>query len=261
MAKVKAQMISVIEAIQAVANVRRVNFLPAITVVELVYVDGREYPDHSLPSTVASVAPTYHHHSLPFFDQMKNHKREGLLDPEPYLPGPLIGLSPRMWLTTWTNPSGVFQAWNADLNKDLTSGPYTDAVILSTSGVRLRKNAVERITVANHGLLTEEEVFHPREYGVKIGDVEERYDELDIAMVRLVPSQSSNYSNNAYFQEKPPRQLVTADELEVKSYFDIEGMSTSLITLPFPMETPVRSPGHPPIPVLHWENYSIMEMF
>lgn len=38
-------MISVIEAIQAVANLRRVNFLPAITVVD---VDGREYPNHSL---------------------------------------------------------------------------------------------------------------------------------------------------------------------------------------------------------------------
>lgn len=73
-------MISVIEAIQAVTNLRRVNFLPAIKVVELVHVDGREYPNHSLPDTVASVATTYHHHSLPFFDQMKNHKRERLLD-------------------------------------------------------------------------------------------------------------------------------------------------------------------------------------
>lgn len=32
-------MISVIEAIQAFANLRRVNFLPAIMVVELVHVD------------------------------------------------------------------------------------------------------------------------------------------------------------------------------------------------------------------------------
>lgn len=73
-------MISVIEAIQAFANLRRVNFLPAIMVLELVHVDGREYPNHTLPGTVASVATTYHHPSLPFFDQMKNHKRGRLSD-------------------------------------------------------------------------------------------------------------------------------------------------------------------------------------
>lgn len=48
--------------------------------------------------------------------------------------------------------------------------------------------------------LTKKEVFHPSALGVKICDVEERYDELDIAMVRLVPSKSSSYSNNVYFQ-------------------------------------------------------------
>lgn len=101
-------MISVIEAIQAVANVQGVNFLPAVTDVELVHGDGREYPNHPLPGVVASVATTYHHHSLPFFDHMKNHKRERLFDPAPYLPGPLIGPPPRMWLTTWTNISGSF---------------------------------------------------------------------------------------------------------------------------------------------------------
>lgn len=43
----KGQMVSVIEALHAVANVRRVNFLPAMTVVELVHGDGREYPIRS----------------------------------------------------------------------------------------------------------------------------------------------------------------------------------------------------------------------
>lgn len=61
------------------------------------------------------------------------------------------------------------------------------------------------------------------------------YDELYIALVCLliVPSQSSNDSNNVYFQGEPPRQLVTADELEVNPYFEVEGMSTDLITLAF----------------------------
>ena len=36
-------MVSVVEALQAVANVMRVNFLPAMAVVELVPGYGREY--------------------------------------------------------------------------------------------------------------------------------------------------------------------------------------------------------------------------
>lgn len=99
--------------------------------------------------------------------------------------------------------------------------------------MRLRKDAVERITVANHVFLTEKEIFHPSELGVKIGDVEERYYELDIAMVRLVPSKSSSYFNNVYFQGEPPRRLVTLDEVEANSYFEVEGMSTGLITMLF----------------------------
>ena len=261
----KAQMVSVIEAIQAVANVRRVNFLPAITVVELVHGDGREYPIHSLPGIVASVTTTYHHNSLPFFDHMKNHKRERLCNPANYLPGPQIGPLPQDGANYLDEPQWGFLTPGMRISIGIfTSGPYENAVISSTSGVRLRKNTVERITVANHGFLTEEEVFHPSEYGVKIGDVEERYDELDIAMVRLVPSQISNYSNNVYFQGEPPKRLITADEIEPNSYFEVEGMSTGLITLCFrgtAMETPLRPQGHPPIPVLLWQRYSIMEMF
>ncbi|MCJ1345778.1 hypothetical protein MMC31_003987 [Peltigera leucophlebia] len=261
----KAQMVSVIEALQAVANVRRVNFLPAMTVVELVHGDGREYPIRSLPGIVASVTTTYHHNSRPFFDHMKNHKRERLFDPAPYFPGPLIGPLPQDGSNYLDEPQWGFLTPGMRISTGIfTSGPNKDAVTSSTSGVRLRKNAVERITVANHRFLTEKEVFHPSELGVKIGDIEERYDELDIAMVRLVPSKSSSYSNNIYFQGEPPRRLVTLDEVEANSYFEVEGMSTGLITMLFrgsAMETPLRPLGHPPIPVLHWQRYSIMEIF
>lgn len=73
-------MVSVIEALQAVAEVRRVNFLQAMTAVELVHGDGPEYLIRSLPGILASVTTTYHHQSRPFFDYMKNHKRERLFD-------------------------------------------------------------------------------------------------------------------------------------------------------------------------------------
>lgn len=91
-------MVSVIEALQAVANVRRVKFLPAMTVVELVHGDGREYPIRSLPGIVASVTTTYHHQSRPFFDHMKNHKRERFFDPAPLPPWPANRSSPSGWV-------------------------------------------------------------------------------------------------------------------------------------------------------------------
>lgn len=67
------------------------------------------------------------------------------------------------------------------LTGNTTSGLYNEAVISSTSGVRLRQSAVERITVANQGFWIGQEVFHPSEYGVNTGHVEERHDEPDIA--------------------------------------------------------------------------------
>lgn len=58
--------------------------------------------------------------------------------------------------------------------------------------------------------------------------------------------------------------MVTLDEVEANSYFEVDGMSTGLITILFcgsSMEMPLRPLGHPPIPVMHWQRYSIMEIF
>lgn len=91
----KTQMIGVIEALSTRANVRRVNFLQLMIVVELIHGHGRDYPRRSLPGIAAGVATTYHHGPLPFLDDMKYHNRERLLDPTPYLQGPLIGPPPK----------------------------------------------------------------------------------------------------------------------------------------------------------------------
>lgn len=40
----KSQIVSVVHALSKLANVRRINFMPAAIVVELVSDDGREYP-------------------------------------------------------------------------------------------------------------------------------------------------------------------------------------------------------------------------
>jgi hypothetical protein len=43
-----------------------------------------------------------------------------------------------------------------------------------------------RVSVANHGFLPGDEVFHPTANDDKIGDIVDRYPELDIAMVQLL---------------------------------------------------------------------------
>lgn len=147
-------MIEVIEALSSRGNVRRVNFLPLMIVVELIHGDGRDYPRRSLPGIVAGVATTYHHGPLPFFDDMKYHNRERLLDPTPSLQGPLIGPPPK----------------------------------------------------------------------------------------------------------NETRRLLEADELPMNSHFEVEGMSKGLITVNFQgsaMEQPKIPPGHPPIPILEWQRYSL----
>jgi hypothetical protein len=66
-----SQMTDMISMLTQLVNVKRVHFLPASVVVELVYGDGRVYANGSLPAVVAALTTGYHHDSIPFFDSMK----------------------------------------------------------------------------------------------------------------------------------------------------------------------------------------------
>ncbi|MCJ1258731.1 hypothetical protein MMC24_006564 [Lignoscripta atroalba] len=79
-------MVTVIEALRTLANVRRVIFLQIMTVVELVHGDGQEYSVPSLPGIVAEVTTTYHHSPLPVFEHLKDLSQDGtnhLEEPSP----------------------------------------------------------------------------------------------------------------------------------------------------------------------------------
>lgn len=59
------------------------------------------------------------------------------------------------------------------------------------------------------------------------------------------------------------RRLLEAEELVMNSYFDVEGMSKGLITLTFrgsAMEQPKIPAGHPPVPILEWQRYSLYQI-
>jgi hypothetical protein len=121
-----------------------------------------------------------------------------------------------------------------------------------------------RITVANHGFLAGDEVFHPAPDGDKTGDVVDRYSELDIAMVQLTPANFSRFSNQTYFQAEPPKRLGDTSNLPFGAWFEVDGMSTGMLSfqsLGKSWELPVRPPGHPEIPVLKWKRDTTFRMF
>lgn len=70
------------------------------------------------------------------------------------------------------------------------------------------------VTVANHGFLISNEVYHPtQEDGVRIGDVVYSRPELNVAFMRLRPSEFHKFTNNVYFQAEKPTRLVLQDEM------------------------------------------------
>ncbi len=262
----KQQKLIILEALGALANIRRINFLQRMIVVELHHDDGRHYAIRSLPGKVAGVTTTYHHDSKPFFSHMKNHVRERLLDPGACLDGPSIGALPQdatnyLKEPAWGRLTPGMRVSTGSLSND---GAYSDFVQSTTSGVRVRNGLTERITVANHGFLHDTEVYHPSNYGDKIGDIQERFENLDVALVQLNPLQTSLYTNETYFKAEPPRRFVEADMVGHNTYFELDGMSTGLITLVYlgnAMEQPPRPPGHGEIPFLRWKTYNICEIF
>ena len=67
-----ADNVAVLKALEPLANIRAVVYLPWWTVVELVYGDNRVYGPRSLPGTVAGRTTIYHHEEAPFYSSMKN---------------------------------------------------------------------------------------------------------------------------------------------------------------------------------------------
>jgi hypothetical protein len=254
----KIQMIEVVEALCAVAQIRSVSFLPPLIVVELVSEHDQKYPPYSLPGIVAGKSTTYHDAHESFFQQMKVRGRERLMDPQLCLPNPIIGPAPQDGTDYLNEPEWGFLSPGMRVS---ASDPER-LVSSTTLGTLLRKGGLERCTVADHGFLRDQDIFHPDVDGTKIGEVTERYPEFDIAMVKLNPSHT--FTNGSYFQGEPPKRLVASDEIGVGAFYEVEGMSTGLMTLMHRgrgMKRPIRPIGHPKVPVTEWNVYNVNQVF
>jgi len=86
-----------------------------------------------------------------------------------------------------------------------------------------------RLTVANHGFLGTKDVFHPMVEEVHIGEITERFEALDVALVQLYPSVSFN--NLQYFEAEKPRRLLRSNAVSARvgSWCSLDSMSSGLV--------------------------------
>ena len=240
-----------ITAVSGLAHVRQVNLLPAATVVELEYGDGKGYLRKSLPDVVANRATTHHHGIESFLTSVRNHARERTLDPAGYFPGALAQDD-----TEYINEPnwGILSP-----GMRVSTRACAETVRSTTSGIILRKRGDCYITAANHGFPNTKEVFHPTPSGEKIGDIVNRYPELDIAMVRLTPANSDRYTDRVYFQAEPPRSLAEVRDMIPGRWIEVDGMSTGLLSLLYCGRSKERLPGHSSILVNQWQQKKLVQ--
>lgn len=226
------------------------------------------YPSTSLPAIVAGLSTTCHHDPTSFFSSIRDCTRKRVLDPNQYLLGPQIELLPQDETNYLYEPDwGIMSPGvRVSTGPGTDTGTYANAILSMTCGVLLQKGDKQRITVANHRFLGVSGVFHPGYNGDKIGDIINRYPKLNIAMVQLTPANSNQFSNATYFQAKPPKQLVEVDDLEQRTWFKVDGMSTGLLSFQYMWDAfkkpfIIRPPGHPETPVLQWRQDLVFQVF
>ncbi len=219
----RKQQEHVLEVLNPMMNIKRLNFVWPYIIVEL-YMDDRVYATHSLPGRIAGCTTLYHRSELTYWQDRKPRTRERLIDPK-------LGIQDT---TNYLEESGR----SLTPGVRVSSAPLTNqghAIISrsTTAGVVLRNAEGQvRLTVANHGFLESEEVFHPTTNDFKIGEISERWPAQDVALVKLDPSIS--FRNLHYFEAQTPLRLLRSEELQrskTGKWFSVDGMSTGLLFL------------------------------
>ncbi|CAG8139262.1 unnamed protein product [Penicillium salamii] len=258
----KSQRIAILEAISQLANVRAAIFLPFWTIFELETGDGRTYPRLSLPGTVGGRTALYHHHDLPFFKTMRSLTRPRIIQPSE-----ASSLSPAVHDTAnYLRRSTLTPGCRVESGFEVPSPGSQPANAATTCGVKIRNIAgEERLTVAHHGVLSSNDVYHPQVNGGDlIGQVVDTRPELDVALVELTPAASFSFTNVCYFQAETPTRLLESASIVLGSWCEIDGMSSGLFSM---MNSgvydkrPPRPVGHPEIPFSEWQTNSVNTVF
>lgn len=108
------------------------------------------------------------------------------------------------------------------------SSTYSSLGRSTIAGVLLQNNFGHRqMAAALHGFPEPDEVFHPDRTGVRIGEIDERWTGLDIALTRLDPS--ILFFNEEYFGVNPPMRLLYSSQALRGDWYEADGISTGVV--------------------------------
>jgi hypothetical protein len=213
----------VLESLEQIMNIEAVNFIPPTIIVELRHDDGKEYGKRSLPGIVGGQTTLYHHSHTPFW-KMVTQARERLIDPSDAIQDTTNYLQ--------SDLRTLFLGVRVESGLTSRQGGYLNATTASSAGILLRSiHEGPRLTVSNHSFLNTDDVHHPSSHitGVCIGQITERFEHLDIALVQLFPS--STFTNAGYFQAQEPKRLLRSNEVPNNVWCSLDGMATGLVFL------------------------------
>ena len=104
----------------------------------------------------------------------------------------------------------------------------------TSSGVIVRNGVLKRLTLAYHGFLDTDEVYHPDPLTQwQIGIIDNNFPWLDVSLCRLY--EDVTYSNKTYFTANPPKRLVSSafmdENIGYGSWFEAEGFTSGRVHL------------------------------
>jgi hypothetical protein len=258
------QNVALLTALQPIVNVRAIFYLPHWTIVELEYGDGRVYEPNSLPGTVGRRTTLYHHAKAPFYDSMKNMTRERRVDPAQHRTTG-IGPMPQDDQNYFRQASHLGPGCRLECGHGIPGSQNEGMNAATSAGIKLRQfDGQEVLTVSHHRFLVSKEVYHPYAGEDKIGDIIDTRPELDIALVKLTSAAAGKFTNACYFEAKTPRMLLRGSEMESGCWFEVDGMSSGLVSLlryGASYRKPPRPAGHPAIEFRKWTAHSVDAMF
>ncbi|MCJ1484217.1 hypothetical protein MMC06_004385 [Schaereria dolodes] len=212
---------SIVDRICVICNPCRVFILHPFIIIELQHDDGRVYSKWSLPRRVAGLSAVYHHDSTRIFQNAYLLVRERLITQ------PDCAWDDGDYLTTYNE---LYPGVKVESALITDQGPYATLAVASSTGALLRdSHGNQRLTTANHGFLNSNEVYHPFHTGCRIGEIDERWEALNIALVKL--DHSIAFSNQPYFEAKPPKRLLRQSQVEYGVWFCADGISTGAVFL------------------------------
>ena len=217
-----------------ICNPFRVHILCPNLIVELCTDDQKAYQPRSLPRTIGGFAVHYHHGTDPF-GELSAKSQQRLIAPSASIQDKSDYLHARQELCP-----GVCVSSGTVTD----AGQYAALSMSTTAGIVLRNNrGDQRLTVSHHGFLHSDNVYHPIPQGTHIGEIDERWQALDIALVKLDPS--VRFTNANYFESKAPKRLLYRSQVPLGGFFGLDGMSSGMlwfqsqgVTMMFPPRLP-----------------------